>query len=283
MPSWKLHREIVEKLQREVEGFVVWTPGLIDRVDRIIDKEYGEHDLGRGRDPESFYKLLIALWIEFGDVYDTLSEKFLRTDRYVRLKWKDIFLWNPEHARRYLAYVPDDCMILVLLHHILDLAMDYLLNNCVSEEKSSSMLEYACQEMKQYEIHLRELRSMDGRPFTEVLKWLCEILTERSRQLHALFVNELRSKGLGPGYGSKALTRVLSRYVNKKGYYGIINVNGKWLPIAAAATVIFNKLRKGESVTLGFSRYRGPYIHEELKLQSFRELVDKLSEDPCAP
>jgi hypothetical protein len=54
MPSWKVHRALYEKLSREVEDFFVETPGLLDRIDRIIDREYGEHDLGRSADPQSF-------------------------------------------------------------------------------------------------------------------------------------------------------------------------------------------------------------------------------------
>jgi hypothetical protein len=52
MPSWKVHRALHEKLSREVEGFVVWTPGLLERIDEVIDKECGEHDLGRKAGPE---------------------------------------------------------------------------------------------------------------------------------------------------------------------------------------------------------------------------------------
>jgi hypothetical protein len=41
-------------------GFFVETPGLLDRIDRIIDREYGEHDLGRRADPWSLGKELFC-------------------------------------------------------------------------------------------------------------------------------------------------------------------------------------------------------------------------------
>jgi hypothetical protein len=50
-------------LSREVEDFFVETPGLLDRIDRIIDREYGEHDLGRSADPWSLSRMLRALWL----------------------------------------------------------------------------------------------------------------------------------------------------------------------------------------------------------------------------
>jgi len=79
MPSWNIHKLIYDKLQREVLGFFILTPGLLDKVDEIIDKAYGEHDLGRGSDIENFRRLLRALWLEFGgvcceeEVYEALA------------------------------------------------------------------------------------------------------------------------------------------------------------------------------------------------------------------
>jgi hypothetical protein len=48
MPSWKVHRALHEKLSREVGGFVVWTPGLLEKIDKIIDKEYGARPWKKG-------------------------------------------------------------------------------------------------------------------------------------------------------------------------------------------------------------------------------------------
>lgn len=154
IPSWRLHRLIYRKLSSEVEGFAIWTPGLVERIDSIIDKEYGEHDLGRGRDPESFERLLVALFIEFGDIYDGLNQEFLKTDREQRIQWinklKDLYLRDPlryeELNQRYLFYIPDDVIVIATLHHILDLCMGFLYKTPIGEEESNLMLEYASRE-----------------------------------------------------------------------------------------------------------------------------------------
>ena len=285
MPSWRLHRLVANALTREVEGFAVWTPNAIDKIDKIIDEDYGEHDLGRGPDPDSFHRLLRALWLEFGDVYDPEAGRLLRTSYGDRARLEQEVLARPELQYRYMIYVPDDVLVLALLHHILDLSMDFLLNNDISADESALMIEYARQKMKEYGIptQLGELRTVDGRTFDEVLEWLLGVLRERSRWLYSLMVGELRSKGLGPGQGPKALARLLAEFVRSKGYYGIVYVNGRWLPTAAAANFAFNELRKGKGVVLGFTIPTGPglppstYIYEEVRASSLRELVEKLS------
>ncbi len=45
MPSWGTHRRFYDMFRQET-GFVVWTPSLLDKIDRIIDAG-GEHDVGR--------------------------------------------------------------------------------------------------------------------------------------------------------------------------------------------------------------------------------------------
>ncbi|RLG89153.1 MAG: hypothetical protein DRO15_01230 [Thermoprotei archaeon] len=275
MPSWRLHRRIYEKLSQEVEGFAVWTNGLLDKIDKIIDAG-GEHDLGRKPDPLSFQKLLHELWLEFGDIYDVKNSRFLRLkSRSERLDWEKEaihmgIIWGDD----YMIYIPDDAIALATLHHILDLCMDFLYKNPIKEDESHLMVEYAERELRHYARKLRELKAFAGRTFEEVFRWLIEVLKDKSKQLYRLMIKELELKGLKPGYSPERLRSLLIEYINKMGYYGVIYVNGTPLPVTAATYRIFSNLRVGQEVELGFSRYRGPYplIYEKIKVSSLEEL-----------
>ncbi|RLE46028.1 MAG: hypothetical protein DRJ31_10490 [Candidatus Methanomethylicota archaeon] len=180
MPSWDLHKRIYKLLRDEVESFAIWTPGLTDRIDKIVDRDYGEHDLGRREDPSSFQRLLNALWLEFGDIWDSLSNEFLNTrSRYERSEWQRRLATSPSLQNRYMVYIPDDALVLATLHHILDLCMHCMLNDPLKEDEAELMLEYARRALRGYYNKLRELRSMTERPFTEVFEWLMGILKER--------------------------------------------------------------------------------------------------------
>lgn len=256
------------------------TPGLIDRIDEIIDRDYGEHDLGRGEDPLSFRKLLRALWIEFGDIWDSLSGKFLNTESvYERLEWERRFITNPYFQNRYMIYIPDDAIVLAILHHILDLCMHYILNYPLGESEAELMIKYARKALHRYYSELRGFETSFGRPFSEVFEWLIGILKERSKQIYRLLRRELLRRGLDVGLGPQRLRDMLSSFMRKKGFYGIICVNNQWLPLAAAANKAWKLLVKGEEVTIGFSRYRGPYppVHESIRASNLRELFRKLS------
>lgn len=280
MPSWRLHKYIYELLMREVEGFVVWTPGLIDRIDKIIDRDYGEHDLGRGGDPLSFKKLLRALWLEFGDIWDSLNNRFLNTKSISeRLEWERQIIMSPDLQNRYMLYIPDDAIVLVTLHHILDLCMYCILNIPIGEDKADLMLEFARRMLHRYYTELTELRTIHGRPFSEVFEWLIAVLKQRSKLIYNLLRQELLAKGLDVGLGPHRVMIILSDFVRKKGYYGIIYVDGRWLPLASAANTIWRLLIRGQEVTIGFSRYRGPYlfIYERIEVSKLRELFEKLN------
>jgi hypothetical protein len=108
MPSWSVHRVLYEKLRRE--GLLIRTSNLLERIDRIINKEYGEHDLGRGSDPESFRKLLRALWLEFGDIYVSVTGRFLKAELLEKLEFEHRVLLNPSLQRKCLIYIPDDTL-----------------------------------------------------------------------------------------------------------------------------------------------------------------------------
>jgi len=283
MPSWKVHKALYEKLSREVEDFVIWTPGLLERIDKIIDKEYGEHDLGRRAGLEgvkSFYRMLTALWLEFGDIYDALTESSLHADYFKKLEIERKVRQNPELGQRYIMYVPDDVLALATLHHILDVATDCLLNTYppITIDRSAFLFEQVRELMKDYVHQLKELRTMGGSTFDQVFDWLINVLKEKSQQVYTILIEYLKSKGLEPGYGPEVLRRLLQDFVREKEYYGIVYVNNTPLPVAAAAIKAFNELTKGRRVVLGFSKYRGPYppVHKEIASSSVRELCEKL-------
>jgi hypothetical protein len=284
MPSWKVHRALYEKLSREVEDFFVETPGLLDRIDRIIDREYGEHDLGRSADPWSLSRMLRALWLEFGDVYDMATKRFLYTDYFERRKIEREIQRKPELFQRYMLYIPDDVLVLATLHHILDIATYCLLNVYppITADESPLLFEMTEKFMRNYTEQLKELETTElktiGSTFERVFGRLIGILKERAREVYVMLVEYLKSKGLEPGYGPEVLKSLLVEFVRKKEYYGIIYVNNTPLPVAAAAVRAFNELVKGEEVVLGFSRWRGPYppVHEEVRALSVRELCEKL-------
>jgi len=279
MPSWKLHRKIYEKLSQEVEGFVVWTEGLLDKIDKIIDAG-GEHDLGRRPDPLSFRRLLYELWLEFGDVHDIRSNRFLGLkSRDKRSEWMNEAIRNGT-LDYFNIYIPDDAIALATLHHMLDLCMECLRKYPIAREEAYLMVVYAEEKLRDYFRRVKELETLTGESFKKIFKWLIEVLKGRSVQLYRLMVEELKKKGLKPGYSPEYLASLLTEYIKKKGYYGVIYVNGTLLPIAAAAYRIFSDLRTGRRVEFGFSRYRGPYppIHEKIEVSNLEELFKKLSD-----
>jgi hypothetical protein len=278
VPSWGVHRDLYEKLRRE--GLLIWTPSLLERIDRIIDEEYGEHDLGRGSDPESFRKLLRALWLEFGDIYDSVTGRFLKAGRLEKLEIERRALLDPSLQRRYLIYIPDDVLVLATLHHILDVATYCLLNTYppIGIDDCALLFERTKASLRGYANRLRELQTAGGSPFSQVLENLVEALKGRCRQVYGILAQYLRSKNLEPGYGPEVLLRLLQDFVSRKGYYGIVYVNDRSLPVAAAARKAFAELVGGNRVVLGFSMYRGPYppVHEKVEATSVRELCEKL-------
>jgi hypothetical protein len=280
MPSWNVHRAIYEKLRNEVPGFIIWTPNLLNMVDKIIDREYGEHDLGRRPDLGSFQRMLRALWLEFGDIYDTLSGKLLYASYSDKLRVEQEMLSNPRLQEKYMFYIPDDALALATLHHILDVAVDCLLNTYppITIDKSVLIFEHVRSSLGRYVDQLKGLRAMGGSTFDQAFYWLIRVLMEKSQQIYAILAEYLKSKGLEPGYGYDMLSGLMQSYVKERGYYGIICVNGIWLPLAAAVKKAYEELVKGRRVTIGFSKYRGPYppIHEELGASSVKELCEKL-------
>jgi hypothetical protein len=285
MPSWRVHEAIYEKLRAEVEGFVAWTPGLLERIDEIIDVAFEEHDLGRRPDVGSFQRMLRVLWLEFGDVYDPSTGKFLHASYSDKLRVEREILLRPEPGQRCMIYVPDDALALATLHHILDVITDVLLNMYppVTIDKSDLLFEVVRRSLGHYVEQLKELKTMGGSTFDRVFDWLVAVLKERGQQLHTMLAEYLRSRGLEPGYGPDTLRELLLSYVRERGYYGIIYVNNTPMPTAAAANIVFKDLIEGRAVVLGFSKQRGPYppVHEGLRATSVKELCEKLQSNLC--
>lgn len=125
---------------------------------------------------------------------------------------------------------------------------------------------------------LKNIKTMTSKSFDIVFEWLIEILKPRSKQLYRVMVEELEEKGLKPGFSPDNVRDLLVEYVERKGYYGIIYVNGNPLPVVSAAQRIYSYLKNGQEVVIGFSKYKGPYppVHEEIKAKTLDELFRRL-------
>jgi len=161
-------------------------------VDRIIDAGR-EHDVGKHPDPNSFRKLLRELWLEFGDVYDVKRNKLLGLKGWLeRLRWEREaaskgFIWGED----YMTYVPDDAIILALLHHILDLCMYFLRGCSIERDGNYLMVEFAEQIFRNSYINeLRGLVSTSGEPFNEVFRRLIDAVKSMSGQVYELLIKE---------------------------------------------------------------------------------------------
>jgi hypothetical protein len=203
VPSWGVHRTVYERFRREVPYFVIKTPGLLERIDEVIDRAYGEHDLGVKPDPTSFNRLLRALWLEFGDIIDVRTERRLKTSREEREEFEWELLMDPSLGERYLLEIPDDALMLATLHHLLDAATYCLLNTYppITAERSDLIIDCAVRAISLYLYQLRGLRTTQGKPYDEVVKELVAELRKRRRWLYALLLKYVRSKGLEPGCG----------------------------------------------------------------------------------
>jgi len=117
------------------------------------------------------------------------------------------------------------------------------------------MVKYAEGALQDYVTKLRELKTQTNTSFSKVFEWIIEVLRERAEQIYDLLVAELKSKGIPLGCGPSGILNLLNEYIKKKGYYGIVCVNERDLPVAAAAASAFKELHKGYQVILKFHRY----------------------------
>jgi hypothetical protein len=191
-------------------------------------------------------------------------------------------LLNPEISKRCLIYIPDDVLVLATLHHILDVALDCLLKTYppITIDRSEQMFECVKARLQHYKNYLRDLETIRGHTFDQVFDWLIDVLKERSRQIYTILNDYLRSKGLSPG--SRGWEFYLRCYVERKGYYGILNVNGRPLPLAVAANSISKLLMEGKKVVIGFvlkaRAHPYPPFDEVVETSNVSDLIKKLSE-----
>lgn len=90
------------------------------------------------------------------------------------------FIWGED----YMGYVPDDAIILALLHHILDLCMYFLRRCSIERDESHLMVEFAEQIFRNSYINeLRGLVSTTGEPFNEVFRRLIDTVKGMSGQV----------------------------------------------------------------------------------------------------
>ena len=190
-----------------------------------------------------------------------------------------LFVGGLHRGDRYKLYIPDDVLILALLHHILDLCMDALLEYPIKESEAEFMVDYAEARLKHLKGELSELRSIGGQSFDEVFEWVFEKVREKSREVYRILVDELYRKNIPVGCGRKGIMRLLRMFIRNKGYAGIIYVNNRPLPLAAAATKIFSMLKSGEKVRVGFTLRLGPYVYvvyRVIEASSIPEFMHKI-------
>jgi hypothetical protein len=199
VPSWRVHRTVYERFRKEVPYFVIKTPGLLERIDEVIDREYDEYDLGVKPDPTSFNRLLRALWLEFGDIIDVRTGRRLKTSREEREGFEWELLMDPSLGERYLLEIPDDALMLATLHHLLDAATYCLLNTYppITAERSDLMIDCAVRAISLYLYQLRGLRTTQGKPYDEVVKELVAELRKRRRWLYVLLLKRALQRRLG--------------------------------------------------------------------------------------
>ncbi len=165
MPDWRTHYEIRDKLERE-GVIVIVDPELRkkkDDVERVIDQWY-EHDLGRSPDPRSFWRLVLALWVEFGAFIERTEHQsmLVRSDRAARERYvKELFECAMRDRQsekcqeilydtRRLLYIPSDALALAFLHHALDLMVHCLRHRHIETAESEKMVECAQEKLEHY-------------------------------------------------------------------------------------------------------------------------------------
>jgi hypothetical protein len=232
--------------------------------------------------------------LEFGDicceedVYEALAIaingglKCLGLSYIQKLGFKRKALFNPEISKKCYMYIPDDVLVLATLHHILDVALDCLLKTYppITIDKSEQVFECAEVRLQYYRGYLKGLETMVGQTFDRVFDWLIDVLKERSKQFYTIFDDYLKSKGLSPG--SRGLEFYLKCYVERKGYYGVLNINGRPLPLVAAVNYTSRLLKEGKKVVIGFvlkaRAYPYPPFDEVVEALNVSDLIKKLNE-----
>jgi hypothetical protein len=223
MPDWRTHYEIRDKLERE-GVIVIVDPELRkkkDDVERVIDQWY-EHDLGRSPDPRSFWRLVLALWVEFGAFVERTEHQnmLVRSDRAARKRYvKELFecamreqsekCQEMLYDTRRLLYIPSDALALAILHHALDLMVHCLRHRHIEAAESEKMVKCAREKLEHYfkeglgvlsreDIVTRDPRFEERRTPTprDIFYFLFDALRKRSAWLYEVLCGYIRRRNI---------------------------------------------------------------------------------------
>jgi hypothetical protein len=309
MPDWRTHREIRDKLERE-GVIVIVDPELRKRkddIERIIDAQY-EHDLGRSPDPRSFWRLVLALWIEFGAFIERTEHRsvLVGSDRAARERYVEELLecatrgWQGEKCQemlydtRRLLYIPPDALALAFLHHALDLMVHCLQHRRIEAAESGKMVECAREMLERYfgeglgvldweciitaDPRFEKRRAPTPR---DIFDFLFDKLGERSAQLYEALCRYIRRRNIASKScgDTPDLNELLNCARLALGAKGVFWVNGQMLPQAAAANKIRAELTRGHEVELCFTPEGDIWGRMRCtRAKSLEELVGRLLE-----
>ena len=199
MPSWSTHKRVYRLLEAD---YWVFGEDMVESIDRTIDEKHG-HDVGR----RSLRELLRALFVEYGDIL--WRDEWLKTTKDERRKFMSqnadaalLYgpLWIPRAGyvprSEVMLHVPDEALVLGLLHHFLDLCMEYVKDNDATSW--STVASYARARMAHqfmdpivYEVKVATRERLD-----EVFERLLKVLDKYGDEVLNMLVEEkLKKRG----------------------------------------------------------------------------------------
>jgi len=227
---------------------------IASSVDRIIDYEYGVHDLGE------------------------VKQRYLGTG-IVRIPLgPDITVYELKEILRIRFPSDQEYRLAVkaaLLHHFLD-----KIERCLKERGAvvdpEKIIDRAMEKMLQHLLN---------RLSSEELMRVYLFLKSYSSEVVNDILEDMKNRGIGiEPIGPKPLMDLLKRYIDRHGYKKLILIpshifDGRPLPLVAAARKIFNELKKGNPVTIKFVTETRPYISgtRPFTFRSLEELIEFLT------
>ena len=173
---------------------------FVNGIDEVIDRKY-RHDVGK----RSMRKLLKALFIEWGDLHtasgalETTKEereglaeriwgKRLSPYEYVVIPRLGPVLASELHS--ILLYVPDEALLLGLLHHFLDLCAEYVNKHDVVSWSLAK--DYALSKMRAHkEFAVSEgLKTMMGENVWDMFERCLKVLDKHGDEIVSALVDE---------------------------------------------------------------------------------------------
>ena len=261
MPSLKLHRKIRGELMRNS----IITEDL-DSVDRIIDIYY-RHDVGRKSPPE-FKQMLGLLWLHFGDIIIG-GEYYKLNDPKQRNEWYYFHAYRDD----IVLCLPDDVVATALIHHVLDMFENQILNELKGLENPSELLDTLDEIHKHlrscieginrskpyYTSYLSTSKSFETN-LNRILSWIIDELKDRASELYREILEDAKKRkrvyivNIGdtkvPISHEVAQSLVFDVLSNMNMYQGVLRVNGQLLPPPAAVRKIAWFLLKGDEVII---------------------------------